>query len=52
MQNETEEATNGNYASDPSVNAEVKGTVEMAENKIEGDDDKKAEKTLQRPVRL
>ena len=46
MQNETEEATNGNYASDPSVNAEVKGTVEMAENKIEGDDDKKAEKDL------
>lgn len=46
MQNETEEATNGNYASDPSVNAEIKGTVEMAENKIEGDDDKKAEKDL------
>lgn len=46
MQNETEEGTNGNYASDPSVNAEIKGTVEMAENKIEGDDDKKAEKDL------
>ena len=46
MQKEIESGTAGNYASDKSVDAELKGTVEVAENKIEGDDDKKAEKVL------
>jgi hypothetical protein len=46
MQKETESATKGNYASDKSVDAELKGTVEIADKKIEGDDDKKAEKVL------
>ena len=45
MQKEVESGSEGNYASDKSVDAELKGTVEV-ENKIEGDDDKKAEKDL------
>lgn len=46
MQSETESATKGNYASDKSVDASIKGTVEIADKKVEGDDDKKAEKVL------
>ena len=46
MQSETESATKGQYASDKAVDAELKGTVELAEKKVEGDDDKKAEKVL------
>lgn len=46
MQSETESATKGQYASDKSVDAELKGTVELAEKRVEGDDDKKAEKVL------
>lgn len=46
MQAETESATKGEYASDKSVDAELKGTVEIAKKKVEGDDDKSAEKVL------
>lgn len=41
-----EEHTNGNYASDKSVDAKIEGVIEVADKKIEGDDDKKAEKVL------
>ena len=46
MQKEVESGTQGNYASDKSVDAALRGTVEMAPEKIEGDEDKKAEKVL------
>lgn len=46
MQKEVESGSQGNYASAKSVDAELKGTVEMAPEKIEGDEDKKAEKVL------
>lgn len=45
MQNETESGTQGNYASDPSVDANIEGQIPSVE-KIEGDDDKPADAVL------
>lgn len=46
MQNQIEDRTQGNYASDPSVDASIEGAVEIKEDKVEGPDDKCAAKDL------
>lgn len=54
MQRETERGSQGNYASDPSVDAQIKGTIEVADNKVEGPEDEMAARVFSRtgnPVR-
>lgn len=46
MQNEIEDRTQGNYASDPSVDASIEGEVVIKEDKVEGPEDKAAAKDL------
>lgn len=46
MQNEIQARTQGNYASDPAVDASIEGVVEIKEDKVEGADDKCAAKDL------
>lgn len=46
MQDEIQARTQGNYASDPAVDASIEGVVEIKEDKVEGADDKCAAKDL------
>lgn len=46
MQQETESGTEGDYASDPSVNASIEGTIEATPPKVEGPDSKPAASVL------